>query len=53
MDDIEKATFMIMVVVELLKAERKIAAIKLVRYIYNANLVDAKHLVDTIQNLMK
>ncbi len=47
--DIEKALLAIMIAQELLKADRKILAIKILRFMYHADLPDAKQFVDTLQ----
>lgn len=49
MNEIEKAVLAVMVVDELLKIDRKILAIKIIRFIYNANLRDAKDFVDRLE----
>ncbi|KKM75821.1 hypothetical protein LCGC14_1386310 [marine sediment metagenome] len=49
MSDIEKAILAIMIAQELLKADRKILAIKIIRFMYHANLPDAKQFVDSLQ----
>lgn len=49
MKELEKTKLAIWLVCELLNAEKKIMAIKMIRYMYSANLVDAKRFVDTLQ----
>ncbi len=50
MDEIEKAILAIMITGELLKIDKKILAIKIIRHIYRgANLTKGKRLVDAIQ----
>ena len=51
MSEIEKAELAIMLTGELLKQNRKILAIKIIRYMYKANLPEAKRFVDKIQSL--
>ena len=51
MTEIEKAELAIMLVDGLLKQDSKILAIKIVRFMYKANLVEAKRFVDKIQSL--
>ena len=49
MNDIEKVILAVMVSQELLKINKKILAIKIIRFMYNANLPDAKQFVDRLQ----
>jgi ribosomal protein L7/L12 len=53
MTEMEKAVLAFLMVHELLKAEKKILAIKMVRFMYNANLADGKALVDMIERARK
>ena len=49
MSEIEKTILAVMITQELLKNEKKILAIKIIRFMYNANLSDAKHFVDRLE----
>ena len=51
MSEIEKALLALVITKELLTANKKILAIKIIRLMYNANLKDAKELVDRIEAL--
>ena len=49
MNELEKVNLAVMIVKELLKINEKIKAIKIVRYMYNATLRDAKDFVDSLE----
>lgn len=49
MGDLEKATLAVMIVQELLSIDRKILAIKIIRFMYSATLGCAKQFVDRLQ----
>ena len=49
MSEIEKAILAVMVADELLKRKQKILAIKIIRFMYNATLRDAKDFVDRLE----
>ncbi len=49
MNEIEKAILAIMVTGELLRVKKKILAIKIVMFMYMANLKDAKAFVERIE----
>ena len=49
MSEIEKTILAVMIVSELLKAKKKILAIKIIRFMYGAGLINAKRLVDSLE----
>ena len=49
MDELKTATLAFRVSAELVRIDRKILAIALVRLMYDANLQDAKSFVDNVQ----
>lgn len=49
MNEIEKAALAVMVTDELLSIDKKILAIKIIRFMYNAHLRDAKDFVDRLE----
>ncbi len=51
MSEIEKTILAVMIAGELLKVNKKILAIKIIRFMFQANLPDAKQLVDRLQAL--
>ena len=51
MNDIEKASLAITVAGTLLEANKLLLAVKTVKYMYQSDLPDAKHFVDTLRNL--
>ena len=53
MTEIEKAKFAVMFVGDLLSIEKKILAVKVVKYMYSTGLKNAKQFVDEIEALKK
>ncbi|KKN32344.1 hypothetical protein LCGC14_0814940 [marine sediment metagenome] len=49
MNELEKAVLAVMITQELLKNEKKILAIKIIRFMYGADLRDGKDFVDRLE----